>query len=148
MNGVEFSCMKLSVIDFIIMHRNSIGLMLCLCLILTVIISTIYNHISKNKFITLCLLFVERFGARPTEVLIYQDGGFFFSLMRDAFFIKALYFKENSFHTRGMNNEQIRFIKELPNRYTDWLRIKVWISIIGIIFLCMMLSVFYLPSFV
>ncbi|MCS6056597.1 hypothetical protein LNO36_12045 [Klebsiella variicola subsp. variicola] len=44
--------------------------------------------------------------------------------MRDAFFIKALYFKENSFHTRGMDNEQIRFIKELPNQYTDWLRVK------------------------
>lgn len=34
-NGVESSCMKLSVINFIIMHRNSIGLVLCLCLILT-----------------------------------------------------------------------------------------------------------------
>ncbi|BBE56256.1 hypothetical protein [Klebsiella pneumoniae IS46] len=68
--------------------------------------------------------------------------------MRDAFFIKALYFKENSFHTRGMDNEQIRFIKELPNQYTDWLRVKVRFSVVGIIFLFMMLSVFYLPSFI
>jgi hypothetical protein len=97
---------------------------------------------------TLCTLFVEKFGARPAEVLIYQDGGFFFSFMRDAFFIKALYFKENSFHTRGMDNEQIRFIKELPNQYTDWLRVKVRLSIVGIIFIFMMLSVFYLPSFI
>ncbi|HCD7724929.1 TPA: hypothetical protein ND542_003298, partial [Klebsiella pneumoniae] len=117
--------MKLSVINFIMMHRNSIGLVLCLCLILTGVISIIYDRISKNKFITLCSLFVEKFGARPVEALIYQDGGFFFSFMRDAFFIKALYFKENSFHTRGMDNEQIRFIKELPNQYTDWLRVKV-----------------------
>ena len=72
----------------------------------------------------------------------------FFSFMRDAFFIKALYFKENSFHTRGMDNEQIRFIKELPNQYTDWLRVKVRFSVVGIIFLFMMLSVFYLPSFI
>lgn len=140
--------MKFSVINFIIMYRNSIGLVLCLCLILTGIISIIYDRISKNKFITLCSLFVKKFGARPAEVLIYQDGGFFFSIMRDAFFIKALYFKENSFHTRGMDNEQIRFIKELPNQYTDWLRVKVRLSIIGIIFLFMMLSVFYLPSFI
>ena len=140
--------MKLSVIDFIIMHRNSIGLALCLCLILITIISIIYNYISKNKFITLCSLFVHKFGARPAEVLIYQEGGFFFSFMRDAFFIKALYFKENSFHTRGMDNEQIRFIKELPNQYTDWLRVKVRLSIVGIIFLFMMLSAFYLPPFI
>lgn len=139
--------MKLSVIDFIIMHRDSIGLVLCLCLLLMVIIFIVYNRISKNKFITLCSLFVEKFGARPAEVLIYQDGGFFFSFMRDAFFIKALYFKENSFHTRGMNNEQIRFIKELPNQYTDWLRVKVRLSILGIIFLSMMLAVYYLPLF-
>ena len=124
--------MKLSVINFIIMHRNSIGLVLCLCLILTGVISIIYDRISKNKFITLCSLFVEKFGARPVEALIYQDGGFFFSFMRDAFFIKALYFKENSFHTRGI----------------DWLRVKVRFSVVGIIFLFMMLSVFFLPSFI
>ncbi len=69
--------MKLSVINFIIMHRNSIGLVLCLCLILTGVISIIYDRISKNKFITLCSLFVEKFGARPVEALIYQDGGSF-----------------------------------------------------------------------
>lgn len=130
------------------MYRNPIGLALCLCLILTIIISIIYDRASKNKFITLCSLFVEKFGARPVEVLIYQDGGFFFSFMRDAFFIKALYFKENSFHTRGMNNEQIRFIKELPNQCTNWLRVKVRLSIVGIILLFMMLSVFYLPEFI
>lgn len=140
--------MKLSVIDFIIMHRNSIGLVLCLCLILIIIFSITYNYISKNKFITLCSLFIEKFGARPVEVLIYQGGGFFFSFMRDAFFIKALYFKENSFHTRGMNNEQIRFIKELPNQYTDWLRVKVRLSIVSIIFLFMIFAIFYLPSFI
>ncbi len=70
--------MKLSVINFIIMHRNSIGLVLCLCLILTGVISIIYDRISKNKFITLCSLFVEKFGARPVEALIYQDGGVLF----------------------------------------------------------------------
>lgn len=47
-----------------------------------------------------------------------------------------------------MDNEQIRFIKELPNQYTDWLRVKVRFSVVGIIFLFMMLSVFYLPSFI
>jgi hypothetical protein len=140
--------MKPSVIDFIILHRNSIGLVLCLCLIFTGIISIIYDRISKNKFIILCSLFVERFGARPAEVLIYQDGGFFFSFMRDAFFIKALYFRENSFHTRGMNNEQIRFIKELPNEHTNWLRVKVRLFIAGITFLFMTLAIFYLPLFI
>ena len=140
--------MKLSVIDFIVMHRNAIGLVLCLCLILIGIISVIQNRATNNKFMTLCSLFVNKFGARPAEVMIYQGGGFFFSFMRDAFFIKALYFKGDCFHTRGMDNEQIRFIKELPNEYTDWLRVKVRISIIGIILLFMMLAVFYLPSLI
>ena len=140
--------MKFSVIDFIVMHRNAIASILCLCIILNAIISAIHNSVTKRKFITLCSLFVEKFGARPAEVLIYQDGGFFFSFMRDAFFIKALYFKENSFYTRGMNNEQIRFIKELPNQYTDWLRVKVRLSIVGMVLLFIMLAVFYLPSFV
>jgi hypothetical protein len=130
------------------MHRIGISGVFMILGIATYSSSVIYDKLCKEKFYTLCSLFVEKFGARPVEVLIYQDGGFFFSFMRDAFFIKALYFKENSFHTRGMDNEQIRFIKELPNQYTDWLRVKVRLSIVGIIFLFMMLATFYLPSFI
>lgn len=138
--------MKLSVIDFIVINQNAIGVFLCVCLILTCIVSVIHNIIMKSKFITLCSLFVDKFGTSPSEVLIYRNAGLFFSFMRDAFFIKALYFKENSFHTRGMDNEQIRFIKNLPNQYTDWLRVKVRILIVGVILLVSMLVVFYLPS--
>lgn len=116
-----------------------------ICGTITYIIYVIYNKLAERNFVILCSLFVEKFGARPAEVIIYQNGGVHFSFMRDAFFIKALYFKENSFYTRGMNNQQIRFIKELPNQYTDWLRVKVRISIIGIIILFMMLAIFYLP---
>ncbi|WP_226892895.1 hypothetical protein [Pantoea vagans] len=129
-------------------HRVEIAGIFLILGIINYISYAIYDKLSKRKFMTLCSLFVDKFGARPVEVLIYQDGGVFFSFMRDAFFIKALYFKENSFHTRGMDNEQIRFIKELPNQYTDWLRVKVRLSIVGIIFLFMMLSAFYLPSFI
>lgn len=137
--------MTFSVINFLMIHRVEIAGIFLILGIINYVSSVIYDKLANRKFITLCSLFVEKFGARPVEVLIYQDGGFFFSFMRDAFFIKALYFKENSFHTRGMDNEQIRFIKELPNQYTDWLRVKVRLSIIGIILLFMMLSVFYLP---
>lgn len=134
--------MKPSVIDC----QYAIGSALCLGLIFTVIISAIHSKVTESKFITLCSLFVDKFGARPAEVLIYQNGGVFFSFMRDAFFIKALYFKAGTFHTRGMDNDQIRFIKELPKEYTDWLRVKVRISIIGLILLFMMLAIFYVPS--
>ncbi|HAT1609012.1 TPA: hypothetical protein I8Y04_000544 [Raoultella planticola] len=140
--------MKLSVINFLMMHRVEIAGIFLILGIINYVSYVIYDKLAKRKLMTLCSLFVDKFGARPVEVLIYQDGGFFLSFMRDEFFIKALYFKENSFHTRGMNNEQIRFIKELPNQYTDWLRIKVRLSIVGIIFLFMMLAVFYLPSFI
>lgn len=51
----------------------------------------------ENKFITLCSLFVEKFGARPVEALIYQDGGFFFSFMRDAFLLKHYTLKKTHF---------------------------------------------------
>ncbi|MGU3523457.1 hypothetical protein ACLBW2_10170 [Enterobacteriaceae bacterium C23F] len=139
--------MTFSAINFLVIHRVEIAGIFLILGIINYVSYVIYDKLAKRKFMTLCSLFVEKFGARPVEVLIYQDGGVFFSFMRDAFFIKALYFKENSFHTRGMDNEQIRFIKELPNQYTDWLRVKVRLSIIGIIFLFMMLSVFYLPSF-
>ncbi|AUW09158.1 hypothetical protein [Klebsiella michiganensis] len=140
--------MTFSAINFLTIHRVEIAGIFLILGIINYVSYVIYDKLAKRKFMTLCSLFVDKFGARPAEVLIYQDGGFFFSFMRDAFFIKALYFKENSFHTRGMDNEQIRFIKELPNQYTDWLRVKVRLSIIGIIFLFMMLSVFYLPSFI
>ncbi|KGT95779.1 hypothetical protein NG99_01135 [Erwinia typographi] len=140
--------MTFSAINFLMIHRVEIAGIFLILGIINYVSSVIYDKLAKRKFMTLCSLFVEKFGARPAEVLIYQDGGFFFSFMRDAFFIKALYFRENSFHTRGMNNEQIRFIKELPNHYTDWLRVKVRLSIIGIILLFMMLSVFYLPSLI
>ncbi|MFW0698753.1 hypothetical protein [Pantoea sp. R13S299] len=135
-------------INFLMIHRVEIAGIFLILGIINYASYVIYDKLAKRKFMTLCSLFVDKFGARPAEVLIYQDGGFFFSFMRDAFFIKALYFKENSFHTRGMDNEQIRFIKELPNQYTDWLRVKVRLSIIGIIFLFMMLSAFYLPPFI
>jgi len=137
-----------SAINFLTMHRIEISGIFMILGIITYVSSVIYDKLCKEKFLTLCSLFLDKFGARPVEVLIYQEGGFFFSFMRDAFFIKALYFRENSFHTRGMNNEQIRFIKELPNQYTDWLRVKVRLSVVGIIFLFMMLTVFYLPSFI
>jgi hypothetical protein len=107
----------------------------------------IYDKLAKRKFMTLCSLFVEKFG-QDQQKFNLSGWGILFSFMRDAFFIKALYFKENSFHTRGMDNEQIRFIKELPNQYTDWLRVKVRLSIVGIYFIFMMLSVFYLPSLI
>lgn len=140
--------MTFSAINFLMIHRVEIAGIFMTLGIINYVSYVIYDKLAKRKFITLCSLFVEKFGARPVEVLIYQDGGFFFSFMRDAFFIKALYFKENSFHTRGMDNEQIRFIKELPNQYTDWLRVKVRLSIVGLIFLFMMLAIFYLPSFI
>lgn len=140
--------MTFSAINFLMIHRVEIAGIFMTLGIINYVSYVIYDKLAKRKFMTLCSLFVEKFGARPVEVLIYQDGGFFFSFMRDAFFIKALYFKENSFHTRGMDNEQIRFIKELPNQYTDWLRVKVRLSIVGIIFLFMMLAIFYLPSFI
>ena len=140
--------MRFSAINFLMIHRVEIAGIFLILGIINYISYAIYDKLSKRKFMTLCSLFVDKFGARPVEVLIYQDGGVFFSFMRDAFFIKALYFKENSFHTRGMDNEQIRFIKELPNQYTDWLRIKVRLSVAGIIFLFMMLSAFYLPTFI
>ncbi|WP_315310409.1 hypothetical protein [Pantoea vagans] len=140
--------MTFSAINFLMIHRVEIAGIFLILGIINYIFYVIYDKLAKRKFTTLCSLFVEKFGARPAEVLIYQDGGVFFSFMRDAFFIKALYFKENSFHTRGMDNEQIRFIKELPNQYTDWLRVKVRLSIVGIIFLFMMLSAFYLPPFI
>ncbi|AFJ46528.1 hypothetical protein [Shimwellia blattae] len=140
--------MKLSAINFITTYRVEIAGIFLILGIINYVSYVIYDKLAKRKFMILCSLFVEKFGAKPAEVLIYQDGGFFFSFMRDAFFIKALYFKENSFHTRGMNNEQIRFIKELPNQYTNWLRVKVRLSIVGIILLFMMLSVFYLSAFI
>ncbi|AJF74106.1 hypothetical protein TE10_19550 [Raoultella ornithinolytica] len=140
--------MTFSAINFLMIHRVEIAGIFMTLGIINYVSYVIYDKLAKRKFMTLCSLFVEKFGARPVEVLIYQDGGFFFSFMRDAFFIKALYFKENSFHTRGMDNEQIRFIKELPNQYTDWLRVKVRLSIVGLIFLFMMLAIFYLPSFI
>lgn len=137
--------MKLSVIDFMVVYRNPIGAMLCLLLLLTYIIYALQHKLTKTKFEKLCSLFVERFGARPAEVIIYQNGGVFFSFMRDAFFIKALYFKENVFHTRGMDNAQIRFIKALPEQYTYWLRVKVRITIIGVVLLFSMLAIYYIP---
>ncbi|MFZ3619731.1 hypothetical protein ACOYA6_10840 [Leclercia barmai] len=140
--------MIFTAINLLTMHRIEISGIFMILGIITSAFSIIHEKLSKKQFLTLCSLFVDKFGARPAEVLIYQEGGFFFSFMRDAFFIKALYFRENSFHTRGMDNEQIRFIKELPNQYTDWLRVKVRLSIVGFSLLIMMLTVFYLPYFI
>lgn len=137
--------MRFSVIDFITRYRMEVSGGLLILGIITYVCYAIYDRWSKNKFITLCSLFVDKFGAKPAEVVIYQNGGVFFSFMRDAFFIKALYFNAGAFHTRGMDKKQIRFIKELPRQYTDWLRVKVRIAIFGFLLLLMMLVMFYIP---
>jgi hypothetical protein len=126
------------------MYQNAIGVVLVILLMLIFALSVIHNFMTKQNFTVLCSLFVDKFGVKPTEVLIYQHSGVFFSFMRDSFFIKALYFKENTFHTRGMDIEQVRFIKSLPPNYTNWLRIKVRFSVIGCVLFFMIIANFYL----
>ena len=76
---------------------------------------------------------MKRFNKLPTQVLLYRDSGFFFSFMRDSFFIIALLTRENGFYTRDMSKEEVRFIKSLPEEQTKWIKIKVIFTIISFV---------------
>ena len=69
--------MTFSAINFLMIHRVEIAGIFLILGIINYISYVIYDKLAKRKFMTLCTLFVEKFGARPAEVLIYQDGGSF-----------------------------------------------------------------------
>jgi len=69
--------MTFSAINFLMIHRVEIAGIFLILGIINYIFYVIYDKLAKRKFTTLCSLFVEKFGARPAEVLIYQDGGSF-----------------------------------------------------------------------
>ncbi|WP_233210461.1 hypothetical protein [Leclercia sp. LSNIH1] len=66
-----------SAINFLTIHRIEISGIFMILGITTYASSVIYDKLSNEKFVKLCSLFVDKFGARPAEVLIYQDAGFF-----------------------------------------------------------------------
>jgi hypothetical protein len=101
--------------------------------LLSTLLCFIQYEVSKRNFIEICKLFKEKFNRLPTQVIIYQNGGFFFSFMRDSFFIIALIAKENGFYTRDMDNDEIRFIKNLPSKTTQWIKTKIIVTIFSFI---------------
>jgi len=101
--------------------------------LLSTLLCFIQYLISNRNFIETCKLFKKEFKMLPTQVMMYHGGGFFFSFMRDSFFIIALIAKENGYYTRNMNNDEIRFIKNLPSKTTQWIKIKIIITIFSFI---------------
>ncbi|WP_103162786.1 hypothetical protein [Pectobacterium odoriferum] len=101
--------------------------------LLSTLLCFIQYLLSKQNFTKTCELFKDEFKRLPTQVMIYQSGGFFFSFMRDSFFIIALIAKENGYYTRDMHNDEIRFIKNLPSKTTQWIKTKVIITIFSFI---------------
>lgn len=101
--------------------------------LLSTLLCFIQYLISKRHFNETCEVFKDKFKKLPTQVMIYQHSGFFFSFMRDSFFIIALLAKEKSFYTRDMNVDEIKFIKSLPSKKTQWIKIKVIVTLFSFI---------------
>jgi len=101
--------------------------------LLSTLLCFIQYIMSNRNFVETCELFKNEFKMLPTQVMIYQGGGFFFSFMRDSFFIIALIAKENGYYTRNMNANEIKFIKNLPAKKTQWIKTKVIITIFSFI---------------
>ncbi|MGV3345193.1 hypothetical protein ACGVWS_05395 [Enterobacteriaceae bacterium LUAb1] len=101
--------------------------------LLSTLLCFIQYLISKRNFNETCEAFKDKFKKLPNQVMIYQDAGFFFSFMRDSFFIIALIAKENGFYTRDMNGDEVRFIKNLPSKKTQWIKIKIIVTIFSFI---------------
>lgn len=101
--------------------------------VLSTLLCFIQYLLSKRNFQEICISFMKRFNKLPTQVLLYRDSGFFFSFMRDSFFIIALLTRENGFYTRDMSKEEVRFIKSLPEEQTKWIKIKVIFTIISFV---------------
>jgi len=111
--------------------------------LLSTFICFIQHLMSNRNFNEICELFKKEFKMLPAQVMIYQGGGFFFSFMRDSFFIVALIAKENGYYTRGMSKDEIRFIKNLPSKKTQWIKTKVIVTIFSFISYAIALA-FYL----
>lgn len=106
-------------------------------LVAIVLLSTFFYFIqyliSQRNFIETCKQFKGGFKKPPTQVIIYQTGGFFFSFMQDSFFIISLIAKGNGFYTRDMNDDEIKFIKNLPSKNTQWIKAKVIFTVFSFI---------------
>lgn len=100
---------------------------------LSTLLCFIQYLLSKRNFQETCNSFMNRFNKLPNQVLMYRDGGFLFSFMRDSFFIIALIARENGFYTRDMDVNEVRFIKSLPREQTKWIKSKVIVTIISFI---------------
>ncbi len=101
--------------------------------VLSTLLCFIQYLLSKRDFQETCTLFMDKFNKLPTQVLIYRDGGFFFSFMRDSFYIVALLARENGYYTRDMDVNEVRFIKSLPREQTKWIKSKVIVTLISFI---------------
>ena len=101
--------------------------------LLSTLLCFIQYRMSNRNFNEVCELFKKEFKILPPQVTLYQRGGFFFSFMRDSFYIIALIAKENGYYTRNMDNDEIRFIKNLPAKTTQWIKTKVIITIFSFI---------------
>lgn len=88
--------------------------------VLSTLLCFIQYLLSKRDFQETCTLFMDNFNKLPTQVLIYRDSGFFFSFMRDSFYIVALLARENGYYTRDMDVNEVRFIKSLPREQTSF----------------------------
>lgn len=101
--------------------------------LLSTLLCFIQYLMSNRNFNEICELFNKEFKMLPTQVTLYQSGGFFFSFMRDSFYIIALIAKENGYYTRNMNNSEIQFIKSLPSEKTQWIKTKVIVTLFSFI---------------
>ena len=125
--------MKLMVNNIFSTTEELIMAVLTVIAVLSTLLCFIQYLLSKRDFQETCTLFMDKFNKLPTQVLIYRDGGFFFSFMRDSFYIVALLARENGFYTRDMDVNEVRFIKSLPREQTKWIKSKVIVTIISFI---------------
>lgn len=123
--------MKLMVNNILDFDKELAMALLSLIAAVSTLLCFVQYLLSKKDFQKTCSLFMERFGESPAQVLIYKEGGFFFSFMRDSFFIIALLAKENGYYTRNMNAEEVRFVKSLPENEVKWIKSKIILTIIS-----------------
>lgn len=114
--------------------------------VLSIFTFIIYTFLTNRKYGELCNLFREKFKYLPDEIVLYRSSGFFFTILRDTYFINILFFKKNGWHSRNIKEEHYDFIRSCPKQYTQWLTIKYLILLTSFsLFLAWVVSYQLLP---
>lgn len=94
-----------------------------------------YSVLKNKQHLLLCEEYRKHFGYLPVVIILSQAGGIFLTFQKDIYFFLPLALKKGNFVIRNMESEHYDFIRNLPHKMTNWLKVKFSLITLTILFL-------------